>query len=129
MQKQIILVIDDNPRILRTLERCLKARGFGVHTAAERPAALDLAAKRRHDLVLLDIQMPGLSLRQTILGLQAAQRGIIVLLMTGGAPDSLIAEGTSLGAREPVLKPFGMDELVARIRALLDGGAASAEAR
>jgi DNA-binding response OmpR family regulator len=121
-ERPLILVIDDEPGIRHFITRGLESHGLAVHAAAERTSALDLAAKGRYALVLLDLQMPGLSLSQTIIGLQATQPGITILLMTGGAPNSLIAEGLGLGALGPLAKPFRLEELKDRIVGLLNGG-------
>jgi DNA-binding response OmpR family regulator len=118
-KKPLILIIDNEPLIRRLLKKGLEQYGFEVHAAAHGAAALALAARMRFDLVLLDLAMSESSPTQTILGLQSAQPDMPILLMTTGAPDSLIEEGLAFGALGPLVKPFPIEGLKARIAGLL----------
>lgn len=116
--KPVILVVDDEPQILRVMRASLPARGYEVKTAPGGEEALDEVRKEMPDLIILDLVMPGLS------GLGACQRirefssvPIIVLSAKGSETDKIAALDS--GADDYVTKPFSLDELLARIRAVL----------
>jgi two-component system KDP operon response regulator KdpE len=111
-----ILVVDDEPQILRGLRTNLVARGYEVHTAADGETALDLAARDRPDVVILDLGLPGIDGIEVIRGLRAwSAMPIIVLSAREQEPDKVAA--LDAGADDFVTKPFGMGELLARLRA------------
>jgi two-component system alkaline phosphatase synthesis response regulator PhoP len=124
-----ILVVDDEPEIVRLVRDYLEHGGFVVITAADGPGALDAARRRRPDLVVLDLGLPGLD------GLDVTRelrRGghvpIVMLTARGEESDKLV--GLELGADDYVTKPFSPKELVARVRAVLrrtEGAAQQAE--
>jgi two-component system KDP operon response regulator KdpE len=116
--KPVILVVDDEPQILRVLRASLPARGYQVRTAPGGDEALDEVRKEMPDLIILDLAMPGTS------GLEVCRRirefsavPIIVLSAKGSEVDKVNA--LDMGADDYVTKPFGMDELLARVRAVL----------
>ena len=118
MKKQRILIVDDEPETLKYVGANLRARGYDVVTAADGSEALKLNAEDIFDLVLLDITMPGPdgfavceSLRQT------SAMPIIMLSARGQEKDKVKA--LDLGADDYLTKPFGIDELLARVRAAL----------
>jgi two-component system KDP operon response regulator KdpE len=122
--KPVILVVDDEPQILRVLRASLPARGYQVRTAPGGDEALDEVRKEMPDLIILDLAMPGTS------GLEVCRRvrefsavPIIVLSAKGSEVDKVSA--LDLGADDYVTKPFGMDELLARVRAVLRRSPAS----
>jgi two-component system KDP operon response regulator KdpE len=113
-----ILVVDDEPEICRTLGINLRIRGYDVDLAADGEAALDLAARHHPDAVVLDLGLPGIDGVDVIAGLRGWSRvPIVVLSARDGEPDKVAA--LDAGADDYVTKPFGMDELLARLRAAL----------
>ncbi|MER6590861.1 response regulator [Micromonospora purpureochromogenes] len=112
-----ILVVDDEPQILRALRINLRARGYDVDLAATGAAALKTAASHPPDLVLLDLGLPDLDGTEVIAGLRGwTNVPIIVLSGRAGSADKVAA--LDVGADDYVTKPFGIDELLARIRAV-----------
>ncbi|HWW45649.1 MAG TPA: response regulator [Acidimicrobiia bacterium] len=113
-----ILVVDDEPEICRTLGINLRIRGYDVDLAADGEAALDLAARHHPDAVVLDLGLPGIDGVDVIAGLRGWSRvPIVVLSARDGEPAKVAA--LDAGADDYVTKPFGMDELLARLRAAL----------
>jgi two-component system KDP operon response regulator KdpE len=113
-----VLVVDDEPQILRGLRTNLRARGYEVDTAPDGEQALDLAAKRRPDVVILDLGLPGIDGVEVIRGLRAwSSMPIVVLSVRDQERDKVRA--LDAGADDYVTKPFGMDELLARLRAAI----------
>jgi two-component system KDP operon response regulator KdpE len=120
-----ILIVDDEPQLLRALRINLRARSYQVATADTAAAALESAARSRPDAVLLDLGLPDLDGVQVIHRLR--DRGsvpIIVLSGRSGADDKI--QALDAGADDYVTKPFLMDELFARLRAVLRRPGASA---
>jgi two-component system KDP operon response regulator KdpE len=118
MKKSVVLVVDDEPQILRVMRASLPIRGYEVLTASSGKEALDQLSKQVPDLVILDLAMPEMS------GLEVCRRvrefsavPIIILSAKGSGSDKVAA--LDLGADDYVTKPFGMDELLARARAVL----------
>ena len=113
-----ILAVDDEPQILRALATNLTARGYEVDVARTGEEALTLAARKHPDLVILDLGLPGLDGVDVIAGLRGWTRvPIIVLSVREREADKVAA--LDAGADDYVTKPFGMDELLARLRAAL----------
>ena len=115
---QRILVVDDEPQIVRVLRTGLSSRGYEVDAASDGEAALAAFAAREPDLVVTDLSMPrmgGLELCRRIR--ERSDVPIIVLSVKGD--ERAKVEALDLGADDYVTKPFGMDELLARIRAAL----------
>jgi len=111
-----VLVVDDEPQILRTLATNLSARGYEVHTAATGEDALAKAARHHPDVVVLDLGLPGIDGIEVVIGLRGwTQVPIIILSVRDGEPDKVAA--LDAGADDYVTKPFGMNELLARLRA------------
>ncbi len=113
-----VLVVDDDPALLRALAINLRARHFDVDTAVDGAAALRHAASNPPDLVVLDLGLPDMDGVEVVAGLRGWASVPIVVL---SARDSQWAKVDALdaGADDYVTKPFGMDELLARIRAAL----------
>ena len=126
-----VLVVDDEPQILRALGTNLKIRGYDVDLAPTGEQALEIAALRPPDAVILDLGLPGIDGVEVIGGLRGwTQVPIIVLSVRGEEADKVGA--LDAGADDYVTKPFAMGELLARLRAALrrvspDVVAASAE--
>jgi two-component system, OmpR family, KDP operon response regulator KdpE len=112
-----VLVVDDEPQILRALRINLRVRQYDVDTAATGAQALDHAAKHPPDLVILDLGLPDLDGVEVIQGLRGWTSAPIIVL--SGRADSLDkVEALDAGADDYVTKPFGMEELLARMRAV-----------
>jgi len=118
MKKPVVLVVDDEPQILRVMRASLPIRGYEVLTVSSGEEALNQLGKEVPDLVILDLAMPEMS------GLEVCRRvrefssvPIIILSAKGSESDKVAA--LDLGADDYVTKPFGMDELLARARAVL----------
>jgi two-component system, OmpR family, KDP operon response regulator KdpE len=113
-----VLVVDDETQIRRTVGINLQARGFDVDLAETGEEALDLAARRRPDVVVVDLGLPGIGGIEVIEGIRGWSRiPIIVLSVRDTEADKVAA--LDAGADDYVTKPFGMDELLARLRAAL----------
>jgi two-component system, OmpR family, KDP operon response regulator KdpE len=127
MTGQRVLVVDDEAPIRRALEANLRARGYDVDLAATGEQALDLAAKRHPDAVILDLGLPGMDGIDVVRGLRGwSAVPILILSARGAEPDKVAA--LDEGADDYVAKPFGMDELLARLRAALRRQLPTAEA-
>jgi len=113
-----ILAVDDEPQILRALATNLRARGYAVDLAGTGEAALVLAARKHPDLVILDLGLPGMDGVDVIRGLRGWSSVPIIVLSVREAERDKVA-ALDAGADDYVTKPFGMDELVARLRAAL----------
>jgi two-component system KDP operon response regulator KdpE len=113
-----VLVVDDEPQICRALATNLRARDFEVDLAANGVDALRLAADRHPDLVLLDLGLPDIGGIEVVHGLRGwTDVPIIVLTVRSDEADKV--EALDAGADDYVTKPFGMNELLARMRAAL----------
>jgi len=111
-----VLVVDDEPQILRALGINLRARGYAVDLAPSGEQALELAADHHPDVVVLDLGLPGIDGLDVIRGLRGwSQVPIIVLSVREREADKIAA--LDAGADDYVTKPFGIGELLARLRA------------
>jgi two-component system KDP operon response regulator KdpE len=113
-----ILAVDDEPPMLRALGANLRARGYDVDLAATGEEALELAARHQPDAVILDLGLPGISGLEVIRGLRGWTDIPIIILSAREAQGEKVA-ALDVGADDYVTKPFGMDELLARLRAAL----------
>ncbi|MFF1410425.1 response regulator [Streptomyces sp. NPDC058289] len=111
-----VLVVDDEPQIVRALVINLKARKYEVDAAADGASALELAAARHPDVVVLDLGLPDMDGVEVIRGLRGWTRVPILVLSARHSSDEKV-EALDAGADDYVTKPFGMDELLARLRA------------
>ncbi|MFD3551578.1 response regulator [Streptomyces goshikiensis] len=111
-----VLVVDDEPQIVRALVINLKARKYEVDAAADGAQALELAAARHPDVVVLDLGLPDMDGVEVIKGLRGWTRVPILVLSARHSSDEKV-EALDAGADDYVTKPFGMDELLARLRA------------
>jgi two-component system KDP operon response regulator KdpE len=110
--------VDDEPQIRRALSVNLRARGYDVDLAASGEEALRLAAERHPDAVVLDLGLPGIDGIEVVEGLRGWSAVPIVVLSVRNAEADKVA-ALDAGADDYVTKPFGMDELLARLRASL----------
>jgi DNA-binding response OmpR family regulator len=116
-----IVVADDDPDILRLLERRLSRRGYAVTTATDGVAALDAVRSTAPDAVVLDRVLPALSGEDVCAALKADERtaAIPVILLSAHASEREIVEGFGAGADDYLTKPFDLDELDDRLRRLV----------
>ncbi len=119
MTKQCILTIEDDPAIRRGIVDSLKATGYVVWQAERADSGADAALTRPCDLVLLDLVLPGgdgLGVLQTI---RREKPALPVIILTARGEETDRVKGLKLGADDYVVKPFSVDELLARVEAVL----------
>ena len=121
MIQQTILVVDDEAPMRKLLSSNLKASGYAVHAAADGTEALKVLQEQPVDLLLLDINLPGPNGLQV---LEAVRRDaeLPVLIVSGRGRERDTVEALELGADDYLSKPFGVAELLARVKALLRRG-------
>lgn len=118
MQPGTVLVVDDEPQIRRVLRSTLSFRGYEVAEASSGEEAIETARRVKPDLVLLDVNLPGISGVETCRELrQFTASPIIMLTVRNAERDKVVA--LDAGADDYVTKPFGTEELLARVRASL----------
>jgi two-component system response regulator PrrA len=117
-----VLVVDDDPAIREALDRALRLEGFGVSTRADGPTALATVEEAAPDVMVLDVMMPGLSGVEVVRRLRADGYDLPICVLS--ARDELAdrVEGLRAGADDYLVKPFELEELVARLHALLRRG-------
>ena len=118
-----ILIVDDEPNILVSLEYLMKREGYQVCLARDGQEALDVLRREHPRLVLLDVMMPGKSGFEVCQELRADEtiRDTLVLMLTAKGRDTDIAKGMGVGADAYVTKPFSTRELVDKVRDMLAG--------
>jgi EAL domain-containing protein (putative c-di-GMP-specific phosphodiesterase class I)/DNA-binding NarL/FixJ family response regulator len=121
-----VLVADDDPAIRSLLQRVLRREGFETILAASGGEAIEVIARNRIDVLLLDVQMPVLDGIATLREIRADDRWrtMSIILMTGSVAESERVRGLENGADDFLMKPFALKELAARIRAQVRGRAA-----
>ncbi len=120
-----VLIADDEPNILVSLEYLMKREGFEVSVARDGLAALAEVAKQRPDLILLDVMMPGKTGFEVCQDLRAdaASAAIRIVMLTARGRETDVAKGLALGADAYLTKPFSTRELVQLVREMLAGSA------
>src|SRR5271163_1557281 len=118
MNSEPILIVDDSPQIRRALRTILISHGFVVMDARTGEEALDLIRKQRVELVLLDVNLPGMSGIETCKEIRRASR-IPVIMLTVRNSERDKVQAFDAGADDYIVKPFGSEELTARVRATL----------
>ena len=113
-----VLVVDDDPPVRRMLERSLAAEGFEVDAAADGGAALAVAERAAPDLVILDVGLPGMDGLAVCRRLRAKGLTASILMLTARDAVSDRVAGLEAGADDYLVKPFAVEELVARLHAL-----------
>ncbi len=113
-----VLVVDDEPQILRALRATLRGHGYEVQTAQNGEEALDRLATHPPDAVILDLMMPGKSGFDVVREVRAWSQVPIIIVSARGAERDKV-EALDLGANDYLTKPFGVDELLARLRVAL----------
>jgi two-component system KDP operon response regulator KdpE len=116
-----VLVVDDDPALVRALSINLRARGYEVHAAGTGAGALQLAAAHPPDAVILDLGLPDLDGSEVIAGLRG-WTDVPILVLSAREQSREKVAALDAGADDYVVKPFGMDELLARLRAAIRRG-------
>ncbi len=119
-----ILIADDEPNILISLEYLMKREGFDVSVARDGQEAIDAIVRDHPDLVLLDVMMPrksGLEVCQEVRADESLQ-DVLILMLTAKGRDTDVVKGTAIGANAYITKPFSTKELVATVRSMLEQG-------
>jgi DNA-binding response OmpR family regulator len=116
-----ILIVDDEPNIVISLEFLMKKEGFEVAVARDGEEALAKVATFGPDLMLLDVMMPKKSGFEVCEALRAdpARAGLLIVMLTAKGRDTEVAKGIALGADAYVTKPFSTKELVAKVKEML----------
>jgi len=114
-----VLAIDDEPAIRRFLRTSLRAEGYDIIEAETAEAGLAEIRRRAPDLVMLDLGLPGMDGIEMIRRLREGGSTVPIIVLTSRTDEAGKVEALDLGADDYVTKPFGMDELLARIRAAL----------
>jgi DNA-binding response OmpR family regulator len=116
-----ILIVDDEPNIVISLEFLMKKEGFEVAVAGDGEEALAKVAAFGPDLLLLDVMMPKKSGFEVCEALRAdpARAGLLIVMLTAKGRDTEVAKGIALGADAYVTKPFSTKELVAKVKEML----------
>ena len=111
-----ILVVDDEPAILRFLQASLESQGYVVATAANARAALDMVKRHAADLVVLDLGLPDVDGLDVIRHIREGGETLPIIILSSRENEDAKVKALDLGADDYVTKPFGIDELLARIR-------------
>ena len=114
-----VLIVEDEPELRLGLELNLRAEGFDPLTSGDGAEALRICGEERLDLVLLDLRLPSMDGIEVLRRLRVTQNDVPVICVTARAEEEDRIRGLDVGADDYVTKPFSMDELVARIRAVL----------
>ncbi len=116
-----VLIVDDEPNIVISLEFLVKKEGFTVAVAADGEEALAKVAEFSPDLILLDVMMPKKSGFEVCEALRAdpERSGLKIIMLTAKGRDTEMAKGLALGADAYMTKPFSTKDLIARIREVL----------
>ncbi|MDF5752317.1 response regulator transcription factor [Spongiactinospora sp. TRM90649] len=117
-----VLVVDDEPALREALQASLEFEGYSVGLASDGQAALEVLATERYDAVLLDVMMPRVDGLTACRRLRASGNRVPVLMLTAREAVGDRVTGLDAGADDYLVKPFELDELLARVRALLRRG-------
>ena len=118
-ERDLVLVIEDEPAIREGLEMNLRVEGYQVLSAGDSPTGLKLCLERKPDLVLLDLMLPGGSGLDLLAALRNKGSQAAVLILTALGEEEDIVKGLKLGADDYITKPFRVAELMARVEATL----------
>ncbi len=120
-----ILIVDDEPNILLSLEYLMQREGFEVRVARDGLQAIEAIEQDAPDLILLDVMMPGKTGLEVCQHVRAIERlqSVQIIMLTAKGRETDIAKGLALGANAYVTKPFSTRDLVAKVRSLLPSSA------
>jgi DNA-binding response OmpR family regulator len=119
MSTAAILIIEDDPALLRGLKDNFEAQGYAVRAAADGQKGLDALLANPPDLVLLDIMLPKVNGYEICRAARAKKLDMPILMLTAKGQEEDIVRGLEVGADDYVTKPFGIRELIARVKAFL----------
>lgn len=122
MPDKIVLVIEDDPSLMRGLKDNFQSRGYVVHGASDGELGLESALKIRPDLVILDIMLPKLNGYEVCELIREAALDMPIIMLTAKGQEKDIVRGLNVGADDYVTKPFSIEELLARAHAFLRRG-------
>jgi len=125
----LVLIVEDDPAVRESLERCLAFEGYDVVSAVDGEAGLAAVPLHRPDAVLLDLQLPRMDGLEVCRRLRASGDGVPVLMLTARDATRDRVTGLDAGADDYLPKPFALEELLARLRALLRRSAATSTAQ
>ncbi len=120
-----ILLIEDQPKLAANIQAFLEAETYSVTTAGDGPSGLEHALTGNFDLIILDINLPGMDGFSVCEELRRAGKQVSILMLTARDSRKDVVHGLDLGADDYLTKPFDLTELLARIRALLRRSASS----
>ncbi|TAJ10239.1 MAG: response regulator transcription factor [Nitrospirae bacterium] len=118
-----ILVVEDEAKVASFIRKALEEESYAVDVCSDGPTGLDLGQSGAYDLIVLDIMLPGMTGLEVLKGLRNARIKAPVLLLTALSKVDQKVKGLDAGADDYLTKPFAIDELLARVRALLRRGA------
>ncbi len=121
-----ILVVEDEAKVASFIRKALAEESYAVDVCSDGPTGLDLGQSDVYDLIVLDIMLPGMTGLEVLKGLRNARIKTPVLLLTALSKVDQKVKGLDAGADDYLTKPFAIDELLARVRALLRRGAGEA---
>lgn len=119
MSQHKILIVEDDPAMLRGLKDNFSFKGFDVHTAVDGEIGLDLALQLNPDIILLDIMLPRVNGYEICSHVRATGLDMPIIMLTAKGQEDDIIRGLNLGADDYVTKPFSIGELMARVNAFL----------
>lgn len=119
MADETILIVEDDPAMLRGLKDNFEYAGYNVATASEGEQGLDAALELKPDLILLDIMLPGMNGYEICRRLRAEELTMPIIMLTAKSQESDVVLGLNIGASDYVTKPFSIKELLARVEAFL----------
>jgi DNA-binding response OmpR family regulator len=119
MSNQSVLIIEDDPALLRGLTDNFRAQGYSVRSAADGRSGLDAAISQPPDLLLLDIMLPGVNGYDICRQIRQRKLDMPIIMLTAKGQEEEIVRGLEVGADDYVTKPFGIRELLARAKAFL----------
>jgi two-component system, OmpR family, response regulator MprA len=114
-----ILIVDDESRVTNAVRRVLAYEGYAVSTAANGESALAIARSKPPDLVVLDLMLPGMDGLEVCRRLRAGDEGVAILMLTARDAVEDRVMGLEMGADDYLVKPFALEELLARVKAVL----------
>ncbi len=124
MSEETVLVIEDDPSLMRGLKDNFQSRGYSVHGAADGELGVEAALKIRPELIILDIMLPKLNGYEVCELIREADLDMPIIMLTAKGQEKDIVKGLNVGADDYVTKPFSIEELLARAEAFLRRGRA-----